>query len=223
MEPSCCMCGGICTLRHILTGCPTALHQGRYTWRHNSILTVLQSALTQAWSNQAKHSTTTHNLPYITFVKPGAKLPTSRQPLLSSSLLTGISDWTFLFDLGEGLAFPPEIAITNLRPDAVIFSRHLRTVIMLELTVPIEDRVSISENIKTAWYKNLISECHSNGWKTHLITIEIGCRGYVPNNLIPKLKQLGLSKASCSDTRKVCSTTALRCSYVLYLNRNNTS
>ena len=157
MEPSCCMCGGICTLRHILTGCPTALHQGRYTWRHNTILTVLQSALTQ---DQAKHSTTTHNLPYITFVKPGAKLPTSRQPhrsLLSSSLLVGTSDWTFLFDLGESLTIPPEIAITNLRPDAVIFSRHLITVIMLELMVPIEDRVSISENIETARYKNLIS------------------------------------------------------------------
>ena len=117
------------------------------------------------------------------------------------------------------------IAITTLRPDAVIYSQSIKSVIMLELTVPIEDHVSISENIKTTRYRNLVSECHSNinGWKAHLITIEIGCRGYTPTNLSHKLKQLGLPKASCSSIRRACSITALCCSYVLYLNRNNTT
>ena len=47
--------------------------------------------------------------------------------------------------------------LTNLRPDAVLYSQHLKAVIMLELTVPIEDRVSVSETIKTTRYKTLVN------------------------------------------------------------------
>ena len=94
VEPSCCICGGLCTLRHILTGCPGALFQGRYTWRHNSILSVLKTALIESWENQLKVNEKTQHLPYITFVKPGAKPLLTRQPHkpLSSSLLSGSSD-----------------------------------------------------------------------------------------------------------------------------------
>ena len=64
-------------------------------------------------------------------------------------------DWIFLFDLNEKLVFPPQIALTSLRPEAVLYSQHLKAVVMLELTVPIEDRVSVSESIKTTRYKSL--------------------------------------------------------------------
>ena len=37
----CPFCGNIGTLAHILSNCPTALTQGRYTWRHNSVLTSI--------------------------------------------------------------------------------------------------------------------------------------------------------------------------------------
>jgi len=223
VEPSCCICGGLCTLRHILTGCPSALYQGRYTWRHNSILSVLKIAFTEFWHNQLKVNEQTKHLQYINFVRPGAKLSSTCQPRkpLPSSLLSGASDWVFLFDLGENLIFPSQIALTNLRPDGVFYSQQLKAVIMLELTVPIEDRISVSETIKTARYKNLISECQSNGWKAHLITLEVGCRGYIPNDFTRKLKQLDIPKATSTSLRKACSTAALRCSYVIYLNRNN--
>ena len=36
VDPACIMCGKPAMLRHVLNGCPVALHQGRYTWRHNS-------------------------------------------------------------------------------------------------------------------------------------------------------------------------------------------
>ena len=116
VELSCVLCHRVSTLRHILTGCPVALHQGRYTWRHNS------------------------SLPYIEFVKPGLK-PSKGHPRkqLLGSLLSGSLDWVFLFDLEESLIFPSEIAFTTLRPDGVIFSHKLKTVILLELTVPIEN------------------------------------------------------------------------------------
>ena len=34
----CSFCGNVETLAHILSNCSTALTQGRYTWRHNSVL-----------------------------------------------------------------------------------------------------------------------------------------------------------------------------------------
>ena len=37
----CPFCGNIGTLAHILSNCPSALTQGRYTWRHNSVLTSI--------------------------------------------------------------------------------------------------------------------------------------------------------------------------------------
>ena len=37
----CSFCGNIETLAHILSNCSIALTQGRYTWRHNSVLTSI--------------------------------------------------------------------------------------------------------------------------------------------------------------------------------------
>ena len=37
----CPFCGNIGTLAHVLSNCPTALTQGRFTWRHNSVLSSI--------------------------------------------------------------------------------------------------------------------------------------------------------------------------------------
>ena len=66
----------------------------------------------------------------------------------------------------------------TLRPNGVIFSQKLKTVIVLELTVPIEDRVITAKFIKSKRYDSLIQKCQSHGWKALLLTLEIGCRGY---------------------------------------------
>src|SRR4051812_22877478 len=34
-----------CTLHHILANCPFALNQGRYTWRHDSVLANIERNL----------------------------------------------------------------------------------------------------------------------------------------------------------------------------------
>ena len=42
----CSFCGNIQTLAHVLSNCETALNQGRFTWRHNSVLTsIIRSVL----------------------------------------------------------------------------------------------------------------------------------------------------------------------------------
>ena len=45
-DPSCPLCGSSqATSVHILNGCPTALNQGRYTWRHDSVLNSFASVI----------------------------------------------------------------------------------------------------------------------------------------------------------------------------------
>ena len=39
ISPACDRCGNKETMNHVLSGCPTSLEQGRYTWRHDSVLT----------------------------------------------------------------------------------------------------------------------------------------------------------------------------------------
>ena len=38
MNDRCAFCGNIETLAHVLSNCSSALNQGRFTWRHNSVL-----------------------------------------------------------------------------------------------------------------------------------------------------------------------------------------
>ena len=42
---SCLDCGNSQTLLHVMSGCEKHLHQGRHTWRHNSVLKALTSFL----------------------------------------------------------------------------------------------------------------------------------------------------------------------------------
>ena len=142
VDPSCQLCGRPASLRHILNACPSALNQGRYTWRHDSVLRILKRHLLSFWQSPLTQSTIKDraNLstqPYIRFVPAGSASSRStrrsthlysnnhhkRHPLSSSKdLLLNSNDWEFLFDLGDSqLVFPPEIAVTTQRPDIVIF------------------------------------------------------------------------------------------------------
>jgi len=44
-SPACQLCGNKETLLHVLNNCRTMLDQGRYTWRHNSILKLIFNAI----------------------------------------------------------------------------------------------------------------------------------------------------------------------------------
>lgn len=54
-------------------------------------------------------------------------------------------------DLGKQLKFPDTIAVTMLRPDMVLMSQISRQVVLLELTVPWEDRMEEVYKRKRAW------------------------------------------------------------------------
>ena len=229
-DPACIMCGKPATLRHVLNGCPVALHQGRYTWRHNSVLSAIRHRLNTFWEQRSTQLavqatvSTREKARYIQFVRAGQRLPapnriTQRKPLASQAILLQANDWTFLYDLEGQLQFPIEAAVTSLRPDVVLFSRSSKTIVLLELTVPLEDNVHLAHDRKTTKYSALVTACEENGFKTHMFALEVGCLGYCPHSFLHCFEALGLPKSAARQIRSEASKTALRSSYVLFLRR----
>ena len=142
--------------------------------------------------------------------------PPSHEP---EHLVAGIG-LDFRFDLGsEPLQFPTEVAATTLRPDVVIYSRTEKIVIMLELTVPLEDRSHLAHDRKTSKYAPLAPTCEENGFTTHVFALEVGCLGFCTHTFLTCFDALGLPKSSARQIRTECARVALRCSYLLYLRR----
>ena len=161
---------------------------------------------------------------FIKFVRPG--YDSTRTPLFPVTLFrprafsSRLMTMQFLFDLGPNqLLFPPEIAATTLRPDGVFYSQNTKTVILLELTVPLEDRVHTTHDGKKSKCIPLASFCEENGFRVHLIPIEVGCLGYCPHSLLQSLETIGLPRSTARHIRTECSCDALRCSYLLFLRR----
>ena len=236
VDPSCQLCGRPASLRHILNACPSAFHQGRYTWRHDSVLRIMKRHFLSFWQSTSTQNTITQraNLssqPYIRFV-PADSLPRRpdryqthssnlhiRHPMSSSkALLLNTNDWEFLFDLGDSqLVFPREIAVTTQRPDIVIFSRSRKAVLLIELTVPLEDRVTAGHTSKENRYAALVQQCSENGWFARCFAVEVGCLGYVSPSLLHCLESLGIPSSTSRKLRNECSHVAHRCSYVYVL------
>ena len=83
---------------HILTGCPVAIDQGRYTWRHDSVLQVLVHRLQQHLPDSFKLYA---DLPgYLASVCPPSTIPTNLSSTLSRPDLVVVSNNSIcLFEL----------------------------------------------------------------------------------------------------------------------------
>ena len=229
IDTACKLCGRPATLGHTLNACSSALLQGRYTWRHNSVLSALKHSIEAFWALPAtqeavKATIAASKSRFIKFVRPGydssSNTVVSRRPLSSGSILLRADDWQFLFDLRpEQLLFPPEVATTTLHPDGVFYSLSAKTVILMELTVPLEDRVHAAHDRKKSKYIPLASTCEENSFRVHLIPIEVGRLGYCPHSLLLSLETLGMPRSTACNIPTECSRVALRCSYLLYLRR----
>jgi len=83
-SPACPLCDkNICTLRHIFSNCKTALTQGRYSWRHDSVLKCLEPTLLMHSKDNNEIKSPSK---LINFVKAGVK-GSSASPSLSSTSL----------------------------------------------------------------------------------------------------------------------------------------
>ena len=116
----------------------------------------------------------------------------------SKALLLNSNDWEFLSDFGDSwLVFPPKIAVTTQRPYIVIFSRSKKAVLglLIELTVPLEDRAMAGHTHIENRYAALVQQYSENGWFARCFVVEVGCSGYVSSSLLHCLESPSGSQA----------------------------
>lgn len=137
------------------------------------------------------------------FVKAGEKPPP--QPKAQTGLLGTAKDWQLRVDLGKQLKFPESILKTSLRPDIVLQSESSKQVIMLELTVPWEERMEEASGRKREKYAELVEDCRNRGWRARCLPIEVGGRGFAGKSLCRAYSLLGITGAR--KRRAICSAT----------------
>ena len=94
------------TTAHILNGCNVALDQGRFTWRHDSVLKVLSSSLKQRVCSKSN----------------------------DKELYADLQGYRY--QNSPPTTIPSTILVTPLRPDLVILNNPSKNIHILELTVP---------------------------------------------------------------------------------------
>ena len=127
----------------------------------------------------------------IAFVKKGetAKPQTEFE---SRCYLDSASDWRLTVDLDGRLKVPEEVAVTNLRPDMLLISDGTKKMGIVELTVPGEERIEVSGELKRTKYAGLQEEGRKNGWLVQIWAIEVGCRGFPAASMASFLKEIGI-------------------------------
>ena len=212
---SCYLCGGMGTLNHILSGCPVALEQGRYKWRHDKVLRELGD-----WVDQKKKII--NNMPWkkkswIKFKKAGEKGKVAPS-VTEESVLRFSRDWKIQVDLpGAPLSIPCHIAATMQRPDIILTSEALKQLIIIELTCPTEDRVEISSELKRTKYEDdLAKAAKMKGWNTLIYTVEVGCRGFPARSMVKMLKEIGYKGRQKKMILRKLGTIAEECSLTIW-------
>src|SRR6185503_12646088 len=224
---NCGLCGyTTCTLFHILCNCTFSLLNKRYNWRHDTVLSTFEPFIRERLRKQNELKEIKRELKqtgFITFIRAGAKPnPPIKKSTNLDTILCGANDWVVRFDYDSAPAmFPEVICATDFRPDIVIWSQSTKTVIIGEQTIPAEENVADAHNRKATKYESLIASCISQGSRTTLFPFEIGCKGFVGFSVYKFCKKLGFLKRAIRDISKTRSKAALRCSYLIYLSRNN--
>ena len=198
-----------------MSGCSYSLTQGRYTWRHDQVLRELAIALDQ---ERKKKRVKKPGLTFIQFKKSGEKAQ-SKEPTQAGLLRSG--QWEMRADLDGKLVFPQEIVTTQLRPDIVLWAKDSKQLAMVELTVPWEERVEEAYHLKRDKYTDLQASCIEKGWKTWVLPVEIGCRGFPSRSLWSMFRTLGVNGKTRKAIIRRMSESAERASCWLWRKRTD--
>ena len=219
-DSSCVLCGvSQCTVAHILSACAIGRDQGRFRYRHDSVLRVLADGiLRHIRAGKTKAKVRRKEVP---FVKEGEHVRDKKRISAIPGVLDEASDWEFMVDLKPRLKFPAEVADTALRPDMVIVSRGKNVVIMIELTCPAEENFNDRHHDKLSKYADLVTLCRGNGWIVFLFAVEVGARGYASDTLATCFRKLGLNSVDCRKLVRNAADAALRASFWVWLCRES--
>ena len=156
-DSKCSLCGcNLPTVHHILSGCPIALDQGRYSWRHDSALSVLFNGLKNLL----------HDVKQLVIY---ADLPNCRAeenpPLtVPPAIVCTCSRPDIVVVESSQVVVLIELTVPFNSPEALEYARRFK---------------ANKEN-----YQVLLSDLNFNGYQSELITIEIGALGHwLPRSL----------------------------------------
>lgn len=105
------------------------------------------------------------------------------EPKPNQGLVGSAKDWQLSMDLGKQLNLSKNILETRLRPNIVLVSESSKQVVMLELTVPWEEKMEEARERKKKKYAELVEECRNRGWRARCLPIEVGGRGFAGKSL----------------------------------------
>ncbi|KAK3796054.1 hypothetical protein RRG08_013359 [Elysia crispata] len=218
-DPTCPLCQGRQTIEHVLSSCKIALSQGRYTWRHNRVLQELAAII-----STAKGETTLPNTNALIFTTEGGAKSWHGRPVRTTNqikcLLDGCDDWDVSADLPEWDSHPSIIKQTRLRPDIVIHSASTQQLIMVELTVPYENRMEEAHIYKREKYMNLTKELENAGYKAVVMLVEVGARGFVGSSVYDLLTKLSICGNKRTKALKLLAEIAENSSRWIWSRRN---
>ena len=211
------------TAAHILSNCYVAVRQGRYTWRHNSVLAMFSKDLFGIVKKANQHAGNSKpSRPLQCFVKTGHKTP--KKPRQEKSILEKhqTNDWQINIDLYENLTIPPETDVDTLqRPDIVIYSVSKKVLIWAEETIPLERNFIQAKLRKEERYAYLKTQLQLKNWIVYDFTFEVGALGFIAKTFDNLLYSLGFVSKHRKSIRKRTAKIALRASYYLWTNRFN--
>ena len=130
-------------------------------WRHDQVLRSLADTLEREGENRRNQSQPQETGLQETGLSEQVKQRTSSE---RSSILDG-SLWQMKVDLMRELVFP-DVIQTTLRPDIVLRSAEDKTIIIIELTVPLEEGCDEVHERRSSKYWKLKEACQDRGWKT---------------------------------------------------------
>ena len=228
----CLLCGKPgATTKHILAGCPVALNQHRYTWRHDNVLLEIMPSLSRLVKRANKRrfklapqSALNH------FVSPGrthtrfksVTLPAEISFSKTTNLLSTANDWELSVDINHSLSFPPCTGIyTSQRPDVIIYSKSTKRLIWGELTCPIEENVLEAQTRKERRYAQLEVNLRQKGWFVHAYTWEVGALGFLATSVRKFLTALGFPKDELRFLFKRIGNTCRRSTFFIWNSRHS--
>lgn len=204
--------------RHSDTSSRDAHTRCRFTWRHNKVLEVLTEAMSEACTKANARKFVPQGNTY--FLREGAQEYRSRCKTPRTGLLVNASDWSFAADIGGFRNFPQVILDSGKRPDGVLMSKNVATLVIMELTVPWEDRMEMSNALKSDKYSDLVVDMEEKGYKVHFFAVEVGARGLVGRSTYAFLRDIGLSSKERAKTMKRISRVVEASSHWLWLHRD---
>ena len=183
--------------------------EGKYKWRHDQVLREIAQCVEER--RRISNSERKTERGWIQFVREGEKAKRkTQQP--AANFLDGASDWSLTVDLDGKLKIPEKVASTNLRPDMMLLSNSAKKMGIVELTVPSEERVEVSGELKRAKYSEIEREGRSKGWTVRIWTVEVGCRGFPAASMAAFLRDIGVGGGERKKKLKKIGEEAERCS-----------